>query len=277
MMGKPTFPRTGPLPAGLLALALAASAGSSQGGERTASASATAQQALQQATGVAWIITTDPDSGAVTFAVPKDGAFELPAAESPAEAGLAFLSMHRRIFGMQDPEHEWVVARKDAAGDGSVHIRFAQAVNKVPVYGSVWDAHFDAAGRLTSTSGNYVIGALGISTQPRLSAAAAAARARLCVAERANLPVDAFTTGVAELEIFPRRNAPPVLAWRVMVSVSPPASSRPPNLSRKVHLDDRFGAVIADEPTVVFMRAPAESGPRRTYPEHCLPKSQGTP
>ena len=259
-----------PLLAGLLAMALLAASANGAGVEPDADTAA--QQALQQATGVAWITSTDPDSGAVRFAVPKDGAFELPAAGSPAEAALAFLTTHRRIFGMQDPAREWVLTRTGAAEDGSMHIRFAQIVNNVPVYGAVWDAHFNAAGRLTSTSGNYVVGALRVSTRPRLSAAAAAARARLCVAERAKLPPDTFTVGEAELEIFPFRAAGPGLAWHILVG-----SSRSKLLSRKVHLDDRSGTVLADESTVVFFHAPADSGPKLVYPAHCRPAKPAAP
>ena len=259
-----------PLLAGLLAMALLGASANGAGVEPDADAAA--QQALQHATGVAWIIHTDPHSGAVRFAAPKDGAFELPAAGSPAEAALAFLTTHRRIFGMQDPAREWVVTRTGAAGDGSLHIRFAQIVNNVPVYGAVWDAHFNAAGRLTSTSGDYAVGAFDVSTRPRLSATAAADRARLCVAERAKLPPDSFTAGEAELEIFPSRNASPALAWRVLVR-----SSRFRLGSHKLHLDDRSGTVLAEETSVIFRRAPADSGPVRAYPEHCLPEGRRTP
>ena len=259
-----------PLLAGLLAMALLGASANGAGVEPDADTAA--QQALQQATGVAWIISTDPDSGAVTFAAPKDGAFELPAAGSPADAALAFLTTHRGIFGMQDPAREWVVARQDAARDGSVHIRFAQTVNNLPVYGAVWDANFNAAGRLTSTSGDYAVGALDVSTRPRLSAAEAAARARLCVAGRAKLPTDTFRVGEAELEIFPSRAAGPRLAWQVLVD-----SSRSKLLSRKVHLDDRSGTVLADASTVIFMRAPAQTGPKLAYPAHCRPAGQAMP
>lgn len=259
-----------PLLAGLLAMALLGASANGAGVEPDADTAA--QQALQQATGVAWIVSTDPHSGAVRFAAPKDGAFELPAAGSPAEVALAFLTTHRRIFGMQDPAREWVVTRTGAAGDGSVHIRFAQIVNNLPVYGAVWDAHFNAAGRLTSTSGGYAVGALGVSTRPRLSAAAAADRARLCVAERAKLPPDTFRAHEAELEIFPSRAAGPRLAWQVLVG-----SSRSKLLSRKVHLDDRSGTVLADESTVFFFHAPAQTGPKLAYPEHCRPESRRTP
>lgn len=269
-MDKSKCSRTGALPAGLLALVLVALAGSSQGGE--SAASAVAQQALQQATGVAWIISTDPDSGAVTFAAPKDGTFELPVAGTRAEAALGFLSAHRKIFGMQDPEREWIVTREGAAGDGSVHIRFAQVANNVPVYGAAWAAHFNAAGRLTSTSGHYAVGALGVSTRPRLSAAAAADRARLCVAERAKLPPDTFTASEPELEIFPSRAAGPRLAWQVSVG-----SSRSRLPSRLVHLDDRSGTVLADASTVIFRHAPAQTGPELAYPAHCRPAGQATP
>lgn len=253
---------------GLLVLALAAVAGSSPGGERPAAASS--PQTLQQATGVAWILDTDPASGAITFAMPKEGAIELPAAGSRAEAGLGFLSRHRRVFGMQDPEHEWVVARQSFYGDGSAHVRFAQQVDHVPVHGATWDVHFDARGRLTSTSGTYVAGAPAVSTRPRLSADAAAARARLCVAERVGLSVDDFTTREVQLEIYPR-HAHPVLAWRVPVVVSR-SSRASPFLSRTVHLDDGSGTVVAEEPSIIRSRATrGSSGWQRPYPAHCLP------
>lgn len=259
-----------PLLAGLLAVALIGAPGSGFGVEPDADAAA--RNALQQATGAAWIISTDPNSGAVTFAAPKDGAFELPAAGSRTEAALGFLSTHRQLFGMQDPVREWIVTRQGAPEDGSEHIRFTQVVNNVPVYRATWDAHFDSNGRLTSTSGHYVAGAFGVSTRTRRSAKAAASRALACVSAKAGVPVDAFTASPAELEIYPFRDTSPVLAWRVLVS-----SSRFRLQSRKVHLDDRSGTVLADEPTIVFQHAPAESGPARAYPKHCLYPGPGTP
>ena len=235
--------------AGLLAAALAGASASGPGVE--SDPEATARIALEQSTGIAWIMDADPRTGAVTFAAPKDGAFALPAAGSRAEAALDFLSRHRKIFGMQDPEHDWVVQRQNAAGDGSTHVRFAQAVDHVPVHGATWDAHFDSAGRLTSTSGHYVSGASGVSTKALRTAAAAAALARAHVAAKAGLPVDAFETGVAELEIYPLPDAGPVLAWRVPVS-----STRSRLLTAsKVHLDDRSGTVLAVESTVIQARA----------------------
>ncbi|MBZ0086520.1 MAG: hypothetical protein K8F33_00235 [Thermomonas sp.] len=250
----------------VLAAALVGAAASSSGADQNPDE--TARIALEQATGAAWIVSTNPTDRTITFAFPKNGPYPLPAADSPAEAALAFLSAHRRIFGMHDPRREWVVARREAPADGSTHLRFVQSVNGVPVYLSAWDAHFDSGGRLTSTSGNYVVGAFRVSTRPRLSAEAAAARARACVAARAQLPESDFRAGVAELEIFPARAAHPALAWIVAVSTSRPHSLL---LSRKVHLDDRSGTVLADEPMVISRRAPAGSAPEPAYPEHCLP------
>ncbi len=252
----------------VLAAAWIGAAASSSGADQNSDE--TARTALEQATGVDWIVSTNPTDGTITFAFPKNGPYPLPAADSPAEAALAFLSAHRRIFGMHDPRREWVVARRQSPADGSTHLRFAQSVSGVPVYLSTWDAHFDSEGRLTSTSGHYVVGAFRVSTRPRLSAEAAAARARACVAARAQLPESDFRAGVAELEIFPARAAHPALAWVVTVSVS---TARPhaTRLSRKVHLDDRSGTVLADASLVVFVRKPDETGPKLEYPDQCRP------
>ncbi|WP_297831259.1 hypothetical protein [Thermomonas sp.] len=233
-----------------------------------------ARAALEQATGEDWIVDVAPTGGTIIFAAPKDGAYESPRADSHIEAALAFLSRHRRIFGMQDPRREWIVTPRDAAMSGPTHVRFSQVVNGVPVYGASWIMHFDSRGRLTSTSGGYVVGALEVSTRARLSAEAAAARARACVAARARLPESTFKTNVAELEIFPLRNARPSLAWHVLVSVSPP---RPIILSREVHLDDRTGTVLADTSMVRFRSAPQEVDPKPTYPAQCLLAGQEAP
>ena len=237
-----------------------------------ADSKAAAQLALEQATGTAWIVDTDPRNGAVSYATPKNGAFALPATDSRVDAAIGFLAAHKRIFGMQDPKREWVVTRQSTLENGSTRIHFAQAVNNVPVYLSTWDAHFNSDGHLTSTSGTYVAGTLRVSTQARRSAEAAATRARACVAERANLPMAAFTTDVAELEIYPRRDARPALAWRVRVR-----SSLARFNSRTVHLEDRSGTVLADDPMMIPDFVRAESEPKRAYPAHCLPTGLRTP
>lgn len=234
----------------------------------------TARRALWQATGEDWIVAVDPTEGTITFAAPKDGACELPKADGRREAALAFLSAHRRIFGMQDPQREWIVTPHDAALSGPSHVRFSQAVNGVPVYGAAWSMHFDSGGRLTSTSGQYVVGASSVSTRAGLSAEAAAARARTCVAARAGLPESSFTAGAAELEVFPLRAARAALAWRVRVSTPRP---RLATLSREVHLDDRTGTVLADAATVIYNREPRATGPLPAYPAQCLPADPETP
>lgn len=255
----------------LAAALLGACASSSGSGQDPGEA---ARIALRQATGVDWIIGLTPTGSAVNFAAPKDAAYGLPEADGPAEAALAFLSAHRRLFGMQDPQREWVVTPHDAAMSGPALVRFSQAVDGVPVYGASWAMHFDSRGRLTSTSGHYVAGALGVSTRARLSAAAAAARALACVAARAQLPENAFRADLAELEVFPTRAAHPALAWRVPVSAaSPRAIAR----SREVHLDDRSGTVLADASMVIHRRAPEAADPEPAYPEPCLPAGRDVP
>ena len=67
----------------------------------------------------------------------------------------------------------------DALGD--THITYEQRHNGLPVFGGVVKAHLDSSGNLTSVNGT-VVPDIEIDTTPKLSAAAAAARAMEAVA-----------------------------------------------------------------------------------------------
>ncbi len=182
-------------------------------GERTDAA-----DALESTTGVEWIVSSDERTGAIRFAAPKKGPYELPAGAAGEEATIAFLDAQKAIFKMRDPRAELVLDRTTRPSDRTTHVRFHQKVNGVPVRGGTWTAHFDASGRLASMSGNYVVGAHATPTSPSISLEAAAIAAKDEAARRnPSVPVANLQTTRPELEILPTADATPLLAWSVKV------------------------------------------------------------
>lgn len=201
----------------IAALAMGCSSSEPEGG---GSASA-----LRDATGVDWIVSTNAETGAVTFATPKNGPYAIPgAAASLEQTTLAFLDRHKAIFKMADPKTELVHERTDRASDGTSHVRFVQKASGVDVYGGTWIAHFDVAGRLTSMSGAYVIAAGATSTTPTITAEAAAEAAKAEAARRnPTVATSAFQAGTPVLVVVPVREGAPALTWKLTVSARTPA------------------------------------------------------
>ncbi len=92
----------------------------------------------------------------------------------------------------------------------SAHVRFRQMVGEVPVYGREITVSLDRRGRPTMAISSYArhVAEADIATRPRLSAAAAGARAR-------ELVDPAGETSEPTLVVYPA--AVPALAWRVVV------------------------------------------------------------
>lgn len=221
------------------------------GPARAADAAGSAAAALERATGVAWIVdTNERQAGVIRFAKPKNGAFALPAAPSPEDAALAFLDEHKALFGMHDPNVELAVERSGAMADGSVHIRFRQQQGGVPVRGATWTAHFDAAGRLTSTDGDYVVHAYRVSTTPKMTPERVAAAARQAMSARSPpLPEDTLDVGQPALEVYPLPGAEPVLAWEVHVGSKLGAGARLVSLS--LHIEDATAKVVGEQSNLI--------------------------
>lgn len=195
--------------------------------------------ALKDATGVEWVVTTDPDTAAITFATPKNGPYAIPGqAASLDQTTLAFLEKHKSVFKMKDPKTELVFDRTDRESDGTSHVRFSHRVGTVPVFTGVWIAHFDSAGRVSSMSGNYVAGAADVNTTPTIQAADAESAAKAETLKRnPTVAASSLTVAAPTLEVFPVRGGAPVLAY--MVSVR--ATGAP--VALKVHVDATSGAV----------------------------------
>ncbi len=214
--------------------------------------------ALRNATGVEWIVSTDPETGAIRFAAPKAGPFALPAG-APEQTVLAFLDAQKAILKMHDPRAELIVDRTDRS-EGLTHLRFRQQTNGVAIEGGTWSAHLDAAGRLTSMSGNYVVDAHATSTSPSTTAEAASATAKGEAAkENPAVPASELTTSSPTLVILPIAGARPVLVWSVSVT----ADAR---VALEVHVDASSGAVRRvtrlDRPAMATGAAP------QTYPPY---------
>ncbi len=218
--------------------------------------------ALRRATGVEWIVGSDPETGAITFAAPKAGPFALSPG-APDQTLLAFLDAQKAILKMHDPRAELVVDRTERAPDGTTHLRFRQKVKGVAVHLGTWGAHFDAAGRLASMSGNYVTDAHAVATVPATGAEAAATAA---TSEAAKLEPTASASELRAsepaLEIFSRRGAAPVLAWSVTVS----GGSATKSVAWQTHIDATSGAVLLASSGI--RRATASGRAPQTYPPY---------
>lgn len=242
---------------GATAAALATGAATGCGSDEAASGEGPAA-ALKEATGVDWIVSTDPATNAVVFAAPRGGAYAVPGADRDlAAATLAFLDTNKAVFKMNAPRDELVLERVDRDGDGGRHVRFIQRTHGVPVAGGVWNAHFDASARVSSMSGNYAIGANALPTTPRISGPAAATAAKTeaqRLAPRTRLGSLVTTTPVLEL-FRVDASAPARLAWRTAVG----GRSRGGFLNLQVAVDAESGAILRTWSGVHTMRTTARA------------------
>jgi Zn-dependent metalloprotease len=138
----------------------------------------------------------------------------LPPNGAPEVAARAFFARYGSALQMKDPAVE---LRLVAAGGPNVRgtrfAAFSQQVRSVPVVGSRLSVQFDATGRISLVSGDYVPGLDALSTTPSLDGARAAERARAALAAR--MPDAIVEKGPApELVIAPVERAHR-LAYRV--------------------------------------------------------------
>ncbi len=249
---------------GILALLGATFAGLAGGCEgATAEETRDPRGALRKSTGVDWVVASDRDTAGVRFAAPKGGGLAVASGSTIEETALAFLEAHKATFGMFAPRTELKVERIDRPDDGSLHVRFQQVANGVTVRGGAWTAHFDNGSRLTSTSGDYVVGAHAVPTVPTVGADAAVVASKNEAARRnPSIALATLENDPPQLEVVPVRGGAPVLAWSVTVSATTPTE----RLVLTEHVSATTGAILFVEEGNV--RATATGAPAQAHPPY---------
>lgn len=186
---------------------------------------------LESETGHAWRLRRNPILGTPAFLEGRTR----PMAATPKDAERAarlFLSQHRSLFALEDPDAELATIASETDELGMTHARFQQRVGRIPVWGNQLAVHFDADGTLVRVNGHYAPLARPIPLEPRITADEARVDAAvLARKERPNADPSSISTSVAELVVFPLESfgdsatalaAPRAarLAWKVVASVS---------------------------------------------------------
>jgi bacillolysin len=132
----------------------------------------------------------------------------------PEQVARQFFARYGALYAMRDQARELALARVERDELGMQHVRFAQTVSGVPVFGAQMVVHM-RDDQITAVNGQYI---------PRISVDVVDAIPDLSIDEalaitRGDLnDEDAeFRATRSELTIYARRNHPPTLAWKVNV------------------------------------------------------------
>lgn len=125
-----------------------------------------------------------------------------------------FLSRHRDLLQLEDPQQELRLIRRERDEIGHRHFRFEQYYSDLPVWPSGLSAHLDGSGDLQMVDGAYVPTPKMVDTQPALGAADAAQLAKTSVP-------GGQQGAVAEniLIIYAPLDRPPRLAWKLLLQI----------------------------------------------------------
>ncbi|MHB8793204.1 MAG: M4 family metallopeptidase [Thermoleophilia bacterium] len=187
------------------------------------------------------------------------GSITPPVDGSPLDETLAFLSVNREIFQMNDPAAELVVERQYGDGLGMVHLQMAQVYKGIPVFGAELGVHYTADGKISTVNGNYVPG-ISIPIEPGITAEEAADAARSDL----GFDVDPSSFEPTQLVVFAPAGSEPRLTWKVTLS-----SDEPP--TRMVYfIDAADGAMVSRIDALENVRN------RRTYTANNGSSTPGT-
>ena len=138
------------------------------------------------------------------------------------------------MFGLQEPDKELTLQRRDHDKLGHSHLRFSQSYRGLPVFGAEVIAQLDSAGNLISINGSYSRSpSKKFITTAALSAAQADRAARSAILSG----LGAKAVVAPQLMIY-RDNGRPTLVWRVRLLQGAP------NLW-SVFVNARTGAIVA--------------------------------
>jgi bacillolysin len=139
-------------------------------------------------------------------------------ADDAARTGRVWLRAHGALFSMKDADD---VSADDAGTDelGMTHARFHQEVRKRPVWGGEVVMHFARTGELVLVNGRYVPvvdpgDPVKTADEARTIAANALRQAN------PSWGADALKTYAPKLYVYPLKDAPACLTWRVQINVN---------------------------------------------------------
>ncbi|MHB9112342.1 MAG: M4 family metallopeptidase [Thermoleophilia bacterium] len=187
------------------------------------------------------------------------GSITPPVDGSPLDETLAFLSLNREIFQMNDPAAELVAERQYGDELGMVHLQMAQVYRGIHVFGAELGVHYTADGKIGMVNGNYVPG-ISIPVEPAITADDAADAARSDI----GFDVGPSSFEPTQLVVFAPAGSEPRLTWKVTL-----ASDDPP--TRMVYFID-----AADSTTVSRYDALENARDRRTYTANNGSSTPGT-
>jgi Zn-dependent metalloprotease len=136
---------------------------------------------------------------------------------SPVRARVArqFLSEHRRLFKVTDPDAEFSLVKAEVDEVSLSHLRFQQWYRGVPLWSRQVIVHLDAQGNVYLVQGRTVPTPEGLDVVPKITSDAAvrASRGHLGVGD-----APAQQTPSAELVVFEPDDGTPRLAYKVRIS-----------------------------------------------------------
>jgi Zn-dependent metalloprotease len=160
----------------LLTLGLPASTGAAPGGAPKQIDPALVNKLKDSARGSVTISVNEATQFASFIKAGRNGDL-LPSDRGQAKAkAKGFLKQYGGILGVASVDSDLVQTGTSTDELGATHVTYEQQYRGLPVYGGMLKVHVDAAGDLTAVNGT-IVPAIDLSTNPRLSARQATAKA----------------------------------------------------------------------------------------------------
>lgn len=123
-----------------------------------------------------------------------------------------FLRTNRMLFGLEDPDRELTLKKKQQDALNRTHLRFEQSYKGVPIWPSELLVHLDPDGNVDRANGSPIRTPKQVSTTPIVDKE----RAKRLAREALDAPEDAEATDPI-LIIYTSDDQPPKLAWKLEV------------------------------------------------------------
>jgi Zn-dependent metalloprotease len=140
------------------------------------------------------------------------GDFDYSKSGAPEQIALAFLTVNRDLFHMDDPQSEFIVEHSTADEKGNIQVSLAQRYQDLPVFQGEIMVHVGKNGHIREVNGLYLDG-LKMDTKPTITAAEAK---RLMLADMGKPEVDSLSR--PPTLVIARVDDNDHLAWRAKVS-----------------------------------------------------------
>lgn len=160
----------------------------------------------------------DPRTGApshISLSVPVD------VSVGYEQAALRFLSSHKALFLMKNPESELRHTRTKTDSRGIRHVRLRQVFQNIPVIGKELLVHIDAAGNVIRVNGKYLPG-INVSVVPSVSSEKAVAAANADLASPSAKVVPAPELVIFDPQVYSVPSLEKHLSWKLTVASAKP-------------------------------------------------------